>query len=155
MAKTVNINLKGLTQLKKDMPKLLLKVGKLVADEAPSNIVRNIERQKTGIFPSGLLPDNEPSTIASKESRGNGDKPLIDNGILTNESKWDIKRQGKNYAIRPPKERQEAVFNLQKGIRSKRGLKQYVIMVIPKGFYPGWAANIAKTFFNKIIPRYS
>ena len=145
---SVNVSLNGLKKLKKDMPKLLDKVEKLVADKAPINIVSNINRGLTGIFPANSLPFNKPSTIKRK---GHG-RRLFDKGELVSVSSWSVSKSTNGYLIRPPSTRGDVVNYLNTPTANRPA---YKIMEIPNGFFPNWAAAISQTFFKKVIPNYT
>lgn len=144
----VKISLVGLKKLQKDMPKLLDKVERLVASDAPKNIVSNVRKGLTGIFPTNSLPYNQPSTQARK---GHG-RRLEDTGALLTTGNWSVSKSTKGYLVRPPSNRGDVVnyLNTPNGSRPA-----YKIMEIPKGYFPNWASVISKTFFNMVIPRYN
>jgi len=100
MAASVNISLKGLTSLVKDLPKLTSTLEKQIALASPAEIVKNIGKGLSGIFPANSLPQNEASTLKRKDKLGHGDKPLFDYKKLTSSSKWRIEKSTGGYLLK-------------------------------------------------------
>lgn len=144
---TVKINLRGLRQLQKEMPKFSDKVERLIAEAAPNEIVSNALKGKTGIFPFSNLPFNKPSTVRKK---GHGDR-LVDKGVLLSEYLWSIRKTGNGYAVIPPPLRRKIAKYLDEKTEHRPA---YRILYIPKGFFPKWATAILKKEFNNFLARY-
>jgi hypothetical protein len=152
MARTVNINLSGLKGLAKALPEWSFSVSRIVAKQAPTEIVNNIQAGKTGIFPGANLPRNKPSTLRRKAIKGTGSKSLIDDKILTTVSKWSTRKTTEGYVIMPPNERRDVVKYLQDGVE---GGSVYKILEVPKGFIPSWIKKLVAPLFFKLIKKYA
>ena len=151
MATFVKLNLDGINRLKKDLPKWSAKMEKEVADKAPSEIIKNIRKQRTGIFPGASLPPNAPSTTKRKQSQGKAPLSMIDDGVLTTAGKWRTSKGKGGHLIKPPANRAKEVKILDDGINGKR----YRILWIPKGFIPGWIKILVNSRFKAFIRKYT
>ena len=155
MPKNVKINLKNYKGMKKALPGFILGLQKKVAEKAPEKIVASIKAGLSGIDRRKPLPKNEPSTINDKLSRGRGARSLIDDGVLTNPSKWQVLRKWRMYRIMPPAERRKAVFKLQKGIFTKDGRKKkYTILEVGERRL-SWVTRIVKPAVKIFLSRFA
>ncbi len=144
----VKINLKSYIAFRKALPSFALKLEKTIAKKAPAEIVKNIHRRKTGIFPVEDLPMNKTSTQLRK---GHG-RQLVDKGILTTIGKWSIAKAIKGYLVRPPAGRADIVGYLNERTENRSA---YKILEIPEGFFPDWARKIVVTAFKKFIVKFA
>ncbi len=151
----VKINLAGLKDLGKNLPKFRNDLVRKTAKETPKNIIRNILLQRAGLNDLKALPVNATSTINRKRSRGKPALSLIDDLKLTNIKTWFTKRVGKMYKVGLRSSRQRIAFYLHKGIRSNSGKRKYEFMLKPKKHVPVWLAVLIKRenfrFFSKYV----
>jgi len=148
----VTYSLKGLNSLKKVLPSWTMGLQHTIAKQAPKEIISNIHKRKTGIFTQSL-PSNEPSTLAIKKRKGQGDKSLIATGLLTTPGKWNITRKLKSYLVKPPAIRRKIVKYLQDGVGKKK--KQYKIFELPTNYVPKWVKLMIVMKFNKFMKKYA
>lgn len=151
----VKVSLKGMVKFKKELPAFSLSIEKTIAKAAPAQIVANIFKKRTGIFPSEKLPPNKAGTSYLKRKLKKGltaENPLRFDGVLTDVSLWRIKKSGKSYLIQPPKEREVIVGYLQNGVPSGG---TYKILDTPEGFFPDWARLLFTKSFNKFVKKFT
>lgn len=148
----VRFNLNGIKALVKEMPKFLDTVERKIAKKAPGEIVSNIEKGLTGIYPFGILPQNKPSTIRAKLARGNRSKPLQDELELTEVGDWTARKVNNGWTINPPSSRGSVVGYLSQRTENRPA---YQILKMPTKFFPVFARTILNTNFFAFIRKHS
>ena len=148
---SVTYNLKGLRALQKKIPSFTRKMQLKIAKKAPEKIIENVMLKKAGIFPNKSLPKNEASTVKAK---GHDVVLVGKEKKLLRANRWRYKRAGGRYEVLPPKDRTDVVGYLQSGVRAKKRVKRYPIMLLPKKYMPVWVKETIKAEFNRFMQKY-
>ncbi|NHZ86535.1 MAG: hypothetical protein GWP19_11765, partial [Planctomycetia bacterium] len=114
---SVKVNLSGIEYIRRSLNSHAMKMIKKIARKTPVQIITNIKSKQTGLDEGIRLPANATSTLNRKASKNRSRKSLIDTGLLTNKSTWNVNKIINGYKVGLKPKRKEIAEFLHAGIK--------------------------------------